>query len=166
MIPQGGDACYHHVVAPMIVYIIPITALLLSFMALLASMRFIFSRQGLYWVFPAIISLLMFFQDLAILLSLGEANITTFEYTFANFSPFVMAFLWYMMVVVFHYALKKNAEENRFEIESRRNRKEAEYLEKFEMRKGRRERRIAEKRAASQASIPSIPEYEAPPDDD
>ena len=150
----------------MIVYIIPITALLLSFMALLASMRFIFSRQGLYWVFPAIISLLMFFQDLAILLSLGEANITTFEYTFANFSPFVMAFLWYMMVVVFHYALKKNAEENRFEIESRRNRKEAEYLEKFEMRKGRRERRIAEKRAASQASIPSIPGYEALPDDD
>ena len=50
MIPQGGDACYHHVEAPMIVYIIPITALLLSFMALLASMRFIFSRQGLYWV--------------------------------------------------------------------------------------------------------------------
>ena len=48
----------------MIVYIIPIPALMLTFMALLASLRFIFSRQGLYWIFPAIISLLMFFQNL------------------------------------------------------------------------------------------------------
>ena len=60
----------------MIVYIIPITALLLAFMSLLASLRFIFSRQGLYWVFPAMISL-------------------------------ILAALWYMMIIVFHYALKK-----------------------------------------------------------
>ena len=75
----------------MFVYIIPLTALLLSFMALLASMRFIFSRQGLYWLFPAIISLLLFFQNLDTLLLLGEEDITEFAYTFRNFAPFVLA---------------------------------------------------------------------------
>ncbi len=150
----------------MIVYIIPLTALLLTFMSLLASMRFIFSRQGLYWLLPALISLLMFFQNLSTLLDLGEANITSFEYTFTNFAPFVIAFLWYMMIVVFHYALKKYIPENRFESESRKNRKEAEYLEKYERRKGRRERKISRTRAASEAAIPEIPEYESFADDD
>ena len=150
----------------MIVYIIPITALLLTFMSLLASLRFIFSRQGLYWVFPAIISLLMFFQNLTTLLALGEAGITSFEYTFSNFSPFILAFLWYMMIVVFHYALKKTIDENRFESDSKKNRKEAEYLEKYELRKGRRERRIAARKGRSEAFVPSIPEYNSPSDDD
>lgn len=150
----------------MIVYIIPITALLLSFLALVTSMRFIFSRQGLYWVFPAIISLLLFFQDLIILLSLGEANITSFSYTFENFFPFVLSSLWYIMIAVFYHALSRNTSENKFESESRKNRKEAEYLEKYELRKGRRERRIAARKGRAEAFVPSIPEYNSPSDDD
>ncbi len=149
----------------MIVYIIPITALMLTFMALLASLRFIFSRQGLYWVFPAVISLLMFFQNLNTLLSLGEEGITSFEYTFENFSPFVLAFLWYMMIVVFHYALKKTIDDNRFESDSRKNRNEAEYLERYERRKGRRERLRTIRKAATEQSVPSVPEYRSPDDD-
>ena len=150
----------------MIVYIIPITALMLTFMALLASLRFIFSRQGLYWIFPAIISLLMFFQNLNTLLMLGEAGITSFEYNFTNFAPFILAFLWYMMIVVFHYVLKKTIDENRFESDSRKNRKEAEYLEKYEMRKGKRERKKTLQRAATEQKIPSVPEYRVPDDID
>ena len=150
----------------MIVYIIPITALMLTFMALLASLRFIFSRQGLYWIFPAIISLLMFFQNLNTLLMLGEAGITSFEYNFTNFAPFILAFLWYMMIVVFQYALKKTIDENRFESDSRKNRKEAEYLEKYEMRKGKRERKKTLQRAATEQKIPSVPEYRVPDDID
>ncbi len=150
----------------MIVYIIPITALMLTFMSLLASLRFIFSRQGLYWIFPAIISLLMFFQNLNTLLMLGEAGITSFEYNFTNFAPFILAFLWYMMIVVFHYALKKTIDENRFESDSRKNRKEAEYLEKYEMRKGKRERKKTLQRAATEQKIPSVPEYRVPDDID
>ena len=150
----------------MIVYIIPITALMLTFMALLASLRFIFSRQGLYWIFPAIISLLMFFQNLNTLLMLGEAGITSFEYNFTNFAPFILAFLWYMMIIVFQYALKKTIDENRFESDSRKNRKEAEYLEKYEMRKGKRERKKTLQRAATEQKIPSVPEYRVPDDID
>ena len=149
----------------MIVYIIPITALMLTFMALLASLRFIFSRQGLYWVFPAIISLLMFFQNLTTLLVLGEEGITSFEYTFANFSPFILAFLWYMMIVVFHYALKKTVSIARFENDARKNRTEAEYLMKVEMRKARRVRRERKRSIENGAAVPSVPEYEFPDSD-
>ena len=146
----------------MLVYIIPITALLLSFMSLLTSLRFIFSRQGLYWVFPSIISLLLLFQNLDTLLVLGEADITVFEYTFRNFSPFILAFLWYMMIVVFHYALKKNITENRFESDARKNRAEAEYLMKIEMRKTGKSRRERKKYIENKAEVPDIPEYSSP----
>ena len=146
----------------MLVYIIPITALLLSFMSLLASLRFIFSRQGLYWVFPAIISLLLFFQNLDTLLVLGEADIMVFEYTFRNFSPFILSFLWYMMIIIFHYALKKTIAENRFESDARKNRAEAEYLMKIEMRKTGKSRRERKKYIENKAEVPDIPEYSSP----
>lgn len=133
-------------------------------MALLASMRFIFSRQGLYWLFPAIISLLLFFQNLDTLLLLGEEDITEFAYTFRNFAPFVLAFLWYMMIVVFHYALKKNITENRFESEARKNRAEAEYLMKVELRQKKKARIAKKKYLENKASVPSIPEYRGPED--
>lgn len=131
-------------------------------MALLASMRFIFSRQGLYWLFPAIISLLLFFQNLDTLLILAEQEITQFEYTFRNFSPFILAFLWYMMIVVFHYALKKNITENRFESDSKKNRAEAEYLMKVEMRKKRKVRKQNEKYLENHTEVPRVPEYRMP----
>ena len=140
----------------MFVYIIPITALLLSFMSLLASMRFIFSRQGMYWIFPAIISLLLFFDNLRTLLAAGEAGAS---YTVTDFIPFVIAFLWYMMIVVFHYALKKTIPGNRFEDEARKNRAEAEYLMKVEMRRTRRVRREKKEYLENGAFVPSVPEY-------
>lgn len=161
------EICYHTAKAEkrVIVYIIPITALLLSFMALLASMRFIFSRQGMYWIFPAIISLLLFFQNLDTLLVLGEEGITEFAYTFRNFAPFILSFLWYMMIVVFHYALKKTVSIARFENDARKNRTEAEYLMKVEMRKARRVRRERKRSIENGAAVPSVPEYEFPDSD-
>ena len=143
----------------MIVYIIPITALLLSFMSLLASMRFIFSRQGMYWIFPAIISLILFFDNLRTLLAAGEAGGAGAPYTVTGFVPLVLAFLWYMMIVVFHYALKKTIPENRFENEARKNRAEAEYLMKVEMRRTRRVRSEKKKYLENGAFVPSVPEY-------
>ncbi len=159
--------CYHTEEAEerVIVYIIPITALLLSFMALLASMRFIFSRQGLYWIFPAIISLLLFFQNLDTLLMLGAEGITEFSYTFRNFSPFILAFLWYMMIVVFHYALKKTIPENKFASDARKNRAEADYLMKVEMRQAKHIRNKKKEENENSSYVPAVPEYRMPEDD-
>lgn len=141
----------------MFVYIIPATTVLLSFLALLTSTRFLFSRQGLYWIFPVMMSLLFFLNNLSILLALAEADITSFSYSFKNFYPFVMALLWYLMITVFHYALKKHVADNRFENDSRKNRKEAEYLEKYERRRIRRESK-RQKGASSLLDALQIPE--------
>ena len=147
----------------MFIYIIPITALLLTFMALLASMRFIFSRQGAYWIFPAIISLLLFFQNLETLLFIGSQEAGAAAPV--PFRPLVLALLWYMMIIVFHYALKKTITENRFENDSIKNRAEAEYLEKYEARMRRKSRKAREEKSGNSASVPSVPEYRTPQDD-
>ena len=66
------------------------------------------------------------------------------------------------MIVVFHYALKKTVAENRFESDSRKNRAEAEYLMKVEMRKTRKVRKEKVKYIENKAGIPEIPEYDSP----
>ena len=147
----------------MFIYIIPITALLLTFMALLASMRFIFSRQGAYWIFPAIISLLLFFQNLETLLFIGSQEAGAAAPV--PFRPLVLALLWYMMIIVFHYALKKNIPENRFDSDARKNRAEAEYLMKVEMRAKRKARKARQKYLENRTSVPSIPQYRTPDED-
>ena len=146
----------------MIVYIIPIIALLLTFMSLLASLRFIFSRQGLYWVFPAIISLILFFLNLQRLLIIGEEAPETIDLSFSAIAPLALAGLWYLMIIVFHYALKKTIVENSFENDSVKNRAEAEYLEKYEARIRRKSRRQRMERTENSASVPSVPEYRDP----
>ena len=143
----------------MFIYIIPITALLLTFMALLASMRFIFSRQGAYWIFPAIISLLLFFQNLETLLVIGSQEAGAAP---VPFRPLVLALLWYMMIIVFHYALKKNIPENRFDSDARKNRAEAEYLMKVEMRRAKRRRKAKGRQLGNSTGVPSVPEYRSP----
>ena len=149
----------------MIVYIIPIAALLLTFMSLLASLRFIISRQGFYWVFPAMISLILFFQNLQTLLAVGEEAPAAMDLSFSAISPLLLAFLWYAMIIVFHYALKKTVMENRFENDSIKNRAEAEYLEKYEARMRRKSRKQREERKENSAAVPSVPEYRMPEDE-
>ena len=43
----------------MVQYIVPLSSLLLSFLATLACLRFIFSRQGLFWIIPVVVSVLL-----------------------------------------------------------------------------------------------------------
>lgn len=149
----------------MIVYIIPIAALLLAFMSLLATLRFIVSRQGLYWVFPAIISLILFFLNLQTLLEAGEAEPISIDLSFEATAPLILAALWYLTIIVFHYALKKTISENRFENDSIKNRAEAEYLEKYEARMRRKSQKRRSEKSENSSYIPSVPEYKTAEDD-
>lgn len=145
-------------------YIIPVFALLLTFLSLIASMRFIFSRQGLFWILPAIISTLLCYQNLNTLLSISEADTTTFSYTLSSFLPFILGFLWYMMIIIFHYALRIAIPENKFISDSRKNRNEAMWNEKYEMRSSRKERQEKEEWSQNKTQKPSIPSYRDPED--
>lgn len=140
-------------------YIFPIAAMLLSFMALLSSIRFIISRQGLYWVLPAIISLLLCFENLNNLLIVGEFGVEAYDITFTNTIPVLLSFLWYMMVIMFHYAMKLAIPENKYLNDSKKNKAEAIYMEKYERRKNLLRRRNKEEDASNRAQIPSIRSY-------
>ena len=150
----------------MFYYIIPVSALLLTFLSLIASMRFIFTRQGLFWILPAIISTLLCYQNLNTLLAVSEADTPVFTYTLSSFIPFILGFLWYMMIIIFHYALKIAIPENRFISDSRKNRNEAIWNEKYEMRSSQRERKEKEEWNQYKTEKPLIPGYRAPEEKD
>ena len=149
----------------MTAYIIPLTCLLMTVMASLTCLRFILSREGLYWVIPCLISIILTFENMDTLLIAAETSIMPDYRTLRGISPVLIAFLWYMMIIVFHYALKKTITENRFENDSIKNRAEAEYLEKYEARMRRKSRKAREEKSGNSASVPSVPEYRTPQDD-
>ncbi len=139
-------------------YIIPVASLLFTFLSLIACMRFIFSRQGIFWILPALISTLLSYQNLnsLILISMSEKG---FSYTFTSFLPFILSFLWYMMIITFHYALKIAIKENKFISDSRKNRNEAIWNEKYEIRQTKRERKEREEWNQNKTEKPIIPPY-------
>lgn len=140
-------------------YIFPIAAMLLSFMALLSSIRFILSRNGLFWILPAIISILLCFENLNTLLIVGEHGSSAYEMTFTNTIPVILSFLWYMMVIMFHYAMKLAIPENKYINESKKNKAEATYMERFEKRKSYAIRKNKEDESSNRHRIPSVSSF-------
>ena len=68
----------------------------------------------------------------------------------------IIALLWYMMIITFHYALRFKIKVNRFRNENRKNRKEAEFIEKMERRKRRKEYILNEQNKENKAEKPHI----------
>ena len=100
-------------------YIVPLASLLLTVLSSLACLRFIFSRQGFFWIIPFIVSILLSVNNFLILF-IPSASIVTYSGVFTLF-PLFLSFFWYMMVVTFHYALKKKVEKNKFYSDMKKN---------------------------------------------
>ena len=60
------------------------------------------------------------------------------------------------------FSLKKNIPENRFDSDARKNRAEAEYLMKVEMRMAKRRRKAKGRQLGNSTGVPSVPEYRTP----
>ena len=116
----------------MVQYIVPLASLLLTFLSSLACLRFIFSRQGLFWIIPFLVSALLSVENALSLFAGGPFLMPTIH-SF-RFFPLILSFCWYMMVITFHYALKKKVSRNRFISDMRKNYSEARFLEKIEKR--------------------------------
>lgn len=94
-------------------YGLPILCLLLNFLALAACLRFLFSRQGLYWVVPIIVTLFLIWPNALHLYALASRDTLRVEaYTYMDFQPILLALFWYAMIVTFHFALKKTVRVN------------------------------------------------------
>lgn len=116
----------------MIEYVLPLTALALSFLSFLACLRFLFSRQGFYWILPLITSVLLSIYNFYILLSPQRA-ITATPFSLVFF-PVALSMTWYLVIIVFHYALKRTVSRNKYLNDQKKNYAEARFLEKAERR--------------------------------
>ncbi len=137
-------------------YIVPLASLLLTVLSSLACLRFIFSRQGFFWIIPFIVSILLSVNNFLILF-IPSASIVTYSGVFTLF-PLFLSFFWYMMVVTFHYALKKKVEKNKFYSDMKKNYAEAKFLEKNEKRDFFRFTRRKKDEALNGAYRPEIAE--------
>ncbi len=146
--------------------IIPLGALLLSFLSAVSAIRFFLSRTGrIYWIIPFIISVLLFCQNLKTLITYADTDMV-YPITFDSIIPLVLAILWYAMINAFHFALKTEREYNKYVEESRRTYTEARFItlmEKRQTKKEQKERKIA---ASSRAKKPSVPEYDFPSEEE
>ena len=140
----------------MIAYIIPLICLILTIMATLTCLRFILTREGIYWIIPCIISIILTLENMDTLLISAETATMPDYRTMRNIAPVLIAFFWYMMIITFHYALRFKIKVNRYRNENRKNRKEAEFIEKMERRKRRKEYILEEKNRENKAEKPKL----------
>lgn len=146
--------------------IIPVGALLLSFLSAISAIRFFLSRNGrIYWIIPFLISLIFFYQNLCTLIVYADTT-TSYSISFDTVLPFVLAILWYAMLNAFHFALKTEREYNRYTEESRRTYNEARFINIMENRQTKKERKEKKIEADNRTRSPSVPQYSFPPEDD
>ena len=125
-------------------------------MATLTCLRFILTREGLYWIVPCVLSIILTLENLDSLFLVAESAISPNYRTFRNLAPVLIAFLWYMMIITFHYALRFKIKINRYRNENRKNRAEALFIEKMEKRKRKKEYVLNEKNKLNKAKKPEI----------
>jgi len=124
-------------------YVLPLLALLLNFLAFASCLRFLFSRQGLYWLIPlgisAIIGWFSGTQLLAIVSTMKPVGMEPTQNVLIV--VLVLSAFWYLGVITFHYALKKTIAHNKHLDDTWKNYHEARYLEKVTFRNYRRQAR-------------------------
>ena len=148
----------------MINFIVPTLALLLTFLAAIASFRYLWTRQGIYWAIPFLISLILFYQNLTTLLEAAEAE-GDFVISFTSSLPLVLAILWYALIEAFHFALKTEREYNKYVDQSRKTYNEARFVLLTERRKTRKEQIENKTKARNKPINPSVPIYNFPDDE-
>lgn len=112
-------------------YILPLFCLLLNFVAMSACLRFFLSREGKYWAMPFLLSLLLFLQNGSVMYA------GSFLASGASFSGglvgALISILWYAIIVVFHYALKKTTHAANYKLRVRKDLAESQFLLKSQM---------------------------------
>ena len=125
--------------------LVAISTTLLCFLSCTACLRFIFSRQGWFWILPFLISAIFLFISIDPLIAVITSTITGSYYieispdrSVREIVPLIIVMLWYTMIIVFRYALKAVVPVNQHLIDTRKNLHEARYLERVERRALRR----------------------------
>lgn len=95
------------------IYALPLVCLLLNFLAFAACLRFLFSRQGLYWIVPLFLTLFILWPNALKLYQVASNTArVSLPYSYLDLQPLLLSLFWYAMIVTFHYALKKTIRVN------------------------------------------------------
>ena len=148
----------------MINFIVPTTALLLTFLASIATLRYLLTRQGIYWAIPFLISLILFYQNLTTLLKAAEME-GDFIISFSSLLPLVLSILWYALIQAFHFALKTEREYNKYVDQSRKTYNEARFVLLTERRRTRKEQMEKKEEKRNKPVVPKVPSYSFPDND-
>lgn len=111
-------------------YILPLFCVLISFMACASCLRFIFSRESLYWIFPFFLSVILLILNGSILYS--GSSLAYQPFSTSAFLYAALTIVWYITIIIFHYGLKKAANESKYAIRVRKNLTESRYLTKLD----------------------------------
>lgn len=115
-----------------IVLLFPLLSIIFALLSAVACLRFFFSRNFYFWIFP------LLFSSILTILDIGYIFFPTFLFLTPtpqlNLLLFLLSFFWYLIIIFFRYFLKKAIGENRYKSDSYKNLKEAQYLEKLERR--------------------------------
>ncbi len=142
------------------IYVLPLLALLLNFLAFASSLRFVLSRQGLYWLVPMCISILLgWFSGTQLLAAVSLRQWGLVMDTAMTIVLLVLSALWYVGVITFHFALKKTVAHNKHLDETWKNYHEARYLEKVTLRNYRKKSRRQRRNNAPASTLPVIRAY-------
>ncbi|WP_320130378.1 hypothetical protein [uncultured Sphaerochaeta sp.] len=114
-------------------YGVALLCLLLNFLAFTACLRFLFSRQGLYWIVPLLVTVFLIGPNAQKLyLIASQPGIQSLAFTLDELQPILLSFFWYFMIVTFHYALKKTIKSNYHREQIKKNLHEARYQQQVE----------------------------------
>jgi magnesium-transporting ATPase (P-type) len=126
----------------MTMLLIALFTTLLCFLSSAATLRFILSRQGWFWVLPFVISLFFLYISISPLYNISTQMVLgTYQVEISGdrsvreIIPLIIIILWYTMIITFRYALKRVVPDNRHLINTEKNLVEARYLEHIEHEK-------------------------------
>lgn len=142
-------------------YVLPLLALLLNFLAFASCLRFLLSRQGLYWLVPVGISVILgWFSGIQLLSIVSTTQAAGTEPAKGMLlSILVLSFFWYLGVITFHYALKKTIAHNKHLDDTWKNYHEARYLEKVTFRNYRKQARRFRRNNVPGSYVPETDRY-------
>jgi hypothetical protein len=138
----------HGIMSDMLMLLVSISTTLLCFLSAAACLRFLFSRQGWFWVLPLAISIAFLAISISPLYGIATGMIAgsyrveiSPDTSVREIIPLLIVLLWYTMIITFRYALKLVVPDNRHLINTVRNMNEAQYMQRIELRRFHRESR-------------------------
>jgi len=143
----------------MVEYVVPLMTLLVSVLATLLALRFMASRQWLFWVLPLLLSAFLTENSLVNLFSPAYALIPIND-AFKSLH-LIIAILWLLIIMLFHYALKEKVSKNRYRNDQRKNYEEALFIEKAERRAFRKRKKRIFRDLSGSAYKPELQNVES-----